>query len=420
MQSNTPPPRYRPPLKRPAALDGASSASFVGRCPYLGTTADAGTALAFASDAHRCYSTRLPVPVSAVHQQNYCLSGGYTECPVFQQSLRAGQPVPMVTEPPSWGVPQEETVTNVVLTPMRSRSDDRRRSALLPLLLLLALLAGGWWLWHGFLSQPETTARPAVTDLAVGAATATPEDAALGSVTGDSGQVVVAANATATAVSPPPTDEAPRPDSGRGISLPTLPTASAVVGVAQAAECSIPEWWVPYIVQSNDTLLDLAQLRGLAAEDLLQGNCLGLAELVAGQVILLPPLATVIGLTPFAPVVAVTRVPNTSGGGSIIIVATQSPATTQPIVPPTPVATADNGSPNQSTTSAPPRPTTAPPTAVAPTVTPTNASPTVTPPILFPTATPGSPGSTATPPSTVPTATPPFEGPTQTPPPVRP
>jgi hypothetical protein len=420
MQSNTPPPRYRPPLKRPAALDGTSSGSFVGRCPHLGTTADAGTALAFASDAHRCYSTRLPVPVSAVHQQNYCLSGGYTECPVFQQSLRAGQPVPMVTAPPSWGMPQEETVTNVVITPSRSRSDDRRRSALLPLLLLLALLAGGWWLWRGFLSQPETTAQPAAADLAVGAATATPEDAALGSVTGDSGQVVVAANATATPVPPPPTDEAPRPDSGSsGISLPTLPTASAEAGVAQAAECSIPEWWVPYIVQSNDTLLGLAQLRGLAAEDVLQGNCLGLADLVAGQVILLPPLATVIGLTPFAPVVAVTRVPNTSGsgGGSIIIVATQSPATTQPIVPPpTPVATADSGFPDQSPTSAPPRPTSVPPTAVPPTVVP----PTATPPILFPTATPGPAGPTATPPSTVPTATPPFEGPTQTPPPVRP
>ncbi|MEZ4519214.1 MAG: hypothetical protein R3C44_21135 [Chloroflexota bacterium] len=69
----SPTPRYRPPLKRPQAIDAESSA-FIGRCPHLGTMADPGTALAFASDANQCYSTRLPVPVSMVHQQSYCLS----------------------------------------------------------------------------------------------------------------------------------------------------------------------------------------------------------------------------------------------------------------------------------------------------------------------------------------------------------
>lgn len=419
MQRSTPP-RYRPPLRRPQPTE-SSLGSFVGRCPHLGTTADSGTALAFASDANQCYSTRLPVPVSMVHQQSYCLSGSYSECPVFQQSVRAGATPPFVTEPPSWGVPQEETVTNVVIAPARSQSTGRGRSLVLPLILLLALLAGGWWLWRGFLSQPEAAQPPSMNDMAIGGSTATPESAALGSTVGDTGQEVVIANPTATPEPPQPTDEAPRPSSGSGLSLPVLPTASAESGSAQAAECVIPDWWVPYVVQTDDSLLALAQLRGLLAEDVIAANCLPSGELVVGQVILLPPLATVIGLTPVAPLVVPTRIVDSIAGGAIVIVATQSVATPIPIIfpsatPPTP----GSGFPTGQPTSPPPPP---PPAATATSIAPTRVAPTATPPVLFPTATPGptrTPGPTATPPSTVPTATPPVAGPTQTPPPLRP
>lgn len=404
MQSSRPP-SYRPPLKRPQSAAG-SLGGFVGRCPHLGTAVDAGTALAFASDANQCYSTRLPVPVSMIHQQSYCLSTDYSECPVFQQSVRAGTSAPFVTAPPTWGVVPEETVTNVVIAP-RAQTSGRRRSAILPLIVLLALLAGGWWLWRGFLAQPEAVEQAPAADLAVGAATVTVENVVLGSVSGDTGQAVVLANPTSTPEPPPATDAAPRPDAS-GISLPVLPTTSSELGIGQATECDIPDWWVPYVVQADDSVLELAQLRGLLAEDVVAANCLSSADLVVGQVILLPPLAVVIGVTPLAPIVVPTRAIG-NGGVAIIIVATQSVATPLPVVPPSPPpATADAGSPNP-----PPPPPPAPATTVATATAfvPTRVPPTATVSSLFP---------AATPPPIRPTATAPSVGPTPTPPPLRP
>lgn len=74
---------YRPPLPRQSQATGASSAP--DRCPFLGTAADLGTSLEFPSDAHQCHSTRLQVPISTIHQENYCLSPHYEACPVYRQ-----------------------------------------------------------------------------------------------------------------------------------------------------------------------------------------------------------------------------------------------------------------------------------------------------------------------------------------------
>ena len=74
---------YPPPLPRQSQATGASSAP--DRCPFLGIAADPGTSLEFPSDAHQCHSTRLQVPISTIHQENYCLSPHYEACPVYRQ-----------------------------------------------------------------------------------------------------------------------------------------------------------------------------------------------------------------------------------------------------------------------------------------------------------------------------------------------
>lgn len=81
MQRSAP---YRPPLlRRPSAASSANTPP--GRCPFLGTPADPGTSLAFASEANHCFRSRFPVPISSIHQESYCLSAQYATCPVFKQ-----------------------------------------------------------------------------------------------------------------------------------------------------------------------------------------------------------------------------------------------------------------------------------------------------------------------------------------------
>lgn len=412
----TPPPRYRPPLKRPQLAEGTEP-GFAGRCPHLGTLTDPGTALAFPSASNQCYKTRLPVPISMVHQEAYCLSSNYTECPVFQQALAHSAAAPLaaelfVTAPPSWPIDEGEIVTDIVIGPSRR---PKSRVPVLPLVLLLVLLAGGWWLWRGYLVGPNGTANPSQRDLAIGETTAVPETAPVGSGDGVPGQAVAVANATSA---PPPTStplptQAARPASN-GISLPVLPTvaSAASAGVALAADCTTPEWWMPYTVLAGETLAGLAQLRGLTADDILLGNCLANAALAEGQVILLPPLAVVVELSPTA---TATRRANTAPATRA---ATRVPAATATaVVPasPTPVPTlppSDTPEPPEGFPTNPP-----PPTATAVVI---PSTPTATPPPAEPTATPPPPRPTVTPPIVNPTATPPYERPTQTPTPVQP
>jgi hypothetical protein len=53
--------------------------------------------------------------------------------------------------------------------------------------------------------------------------------------------------------------------------------------------CIAPVWWVPYTVQSGDTLANLAEPYGLSAEDLKSINCIMIDELPPGAQLLLPP-----------------------------------------------------------------------------------------------------------------------------------
>lgn len=189
MQRSTP---YRPPLRRPESGSNAAGNGKIGRCPYVGADADPTTALAFPSEANHCFRTNLPVPVSLIHQETFCLSNGYDRCPVYQQNLGMPEPAAFValatvaataaatpaapTPVVPVAVPASVAVAALVEEPpvyadralpefkayepptdaapggraVRSAAPFR---AIVVGLLFLGLLAAGWWVWQSYQSQ---------------------------------------------------------------------------------------------------------------------------------------------------------------------------------------------------------------------------------------------------------------------------
>lgn len=70
-------------------------------------------------------------------------------------------------------------------------------------------------------------------------------------------------------------------------------TPAAPTPTSSPTPCgSPPAGWVAYTVQPGDTLSELALLAGVTQEQVIQVNCLAAPELMAGQVLFLPPLPT--------------------------------------------------------------------------------------------------------------------------------
>ena len=168
------------------------------------------------------------------------------------------------------------------------------------------------------------------------------------------------------------------------------------------ALCGPPQWWVRYQVQPGDTLGALARSRGTTIDEILRANCRDSFDLLAGQLIFLPP-----GFQPGPaeplPQPSLTPLPT----------ATPPPTQAPPTDPPPPT--------DEPPPATEPPPPTEPPSPVPPSVTPpppterptdTPAPPTDTP--VPPTDTPKPPTDTPVPPTDTPV--PPTEEPTVTPP----
>lgn len=472
MQRSAP---YRPPLPQANAANGAS---VNGRCPLLGTPADPGTAISFPSDANQCYSARFAVPVSTIHQENYCLSDHYESCPVYRQRQQtaaaavaaplaaavaappaAAVGAPLVAEiptAPEWGEPEPisaaavatmsaagaaayagppppplfnwEQPTHPDFQADMDAAAARRRPArgvdsraVLVALLLLALIPLAWWIFTSLRSDMPQAITP-------GTVVTLPTSRAA-----DNQAAVATTGAGGIAVLPEMTPMPSATSSGAAepaepATITPIPTMSQLESVAATAtalflnatlvtECAAPEWWVAYTVEAGDTIEALAAQRGIRPEELIVANCLAGPELTPGGLLRLPPVGVIVALpATVAPTVTTTPAPSRTAGP------TRFPALPTPpvvIIFPTPTfpffGTATAEPPEQPTDS-PTRPPARPTTR--PTQAPTSAvPPTATAPNPFATAT--SPGNrpTATPPGGgQPTATPPFIQPSRTPP----
>src|ERR1700690_1011572 len=65
-------------------------------CPYLGLKSDSGTAFSYPSVANYCYHCQNPAVPLLSHQESYCLSGAYSECPVYSQEIDQAFPPQLI------------------------------------------------------------------------------------------------------------------------------------------------------------------------------------------------------------------------------------------------------------------------------------------------------------------------------------
>lgn len=469
MQSSAP---YRPSQLNRSQADSASEPSET--CPFLGSSTHPGTTVEYASDANKCFSTRLAVPISTIHQENYCLSADYETCPVFRQRS-AGSPgsalLPLAAVGLSgaesarslWAEPSGDidastgisaaTVTaaaamaaSAAPQPMTSNSSPlltwdqtphpdfqadmaaasarrqprSRQVNLRPVLLgllLLALIPLAWWLWTNVRPGPRSAAESVegtVVTLPTLMATSGPSGPDAGAAGVAVASPEMSPESGGVAVVEPtaqPTAEPTLSDLERIAATATALFADATV----VTECVAPSWWVAYTVEEGDTIEALATTRGILPEALIVANCLAGSDLPVGSLLMLPP----VGVIAFQPE---TATPTPTPTSTTAARPTRGPGlpTRVPIIFPTPtfpvIIILTPQPPTAEPTELPPterpeRPTAAPTSAVQPTATAPNPFPTATAPIVFPTSTPPVFGGTSTP---TPTGT--AGQPTQTPP----
>ncbi len=257
-------------------------------CPYLGLKTDPKTVLEFPSIGNHCHKAKPVAPVNAKHQEKYCLSTQYVDCPVYKR-------------------------TEIQRIPVRVADAQvmaRRRRFLLTVVLMTVFFS--------------------VTALAVmllrqnpGLITA-PTTQAAGLV--DEPTAIPSFTATASATLSP----SPKPTETLSVVFrPFLPT----IDLTRQA-CPKPEGWVTYVYKVSDKLLPLSMTYGLTPEELLLANCIkSESQLAAGDRIFVPAVTpTTTATTTLTPTVTYTRrpyVPPTS---------TPKPGEPPPTkVPPTPV-----------------------------------------------------------------------------------
>ena len=164
---------------------------------------------------------------------------------------------------------------------------------------------------------------------------------------------------------------------GMQILVPRQPTVT---------QCGPPQWWGRYQVRPGDTLGALAVNRGTTIDEILRANCRDTLDLVAGQLIFLPPGFTAGPASP-VPQPSLTPLPPPTEVPTLVVLPT---ATDRPQPPPT---------------AAPP--TEPPPTEPLPTEPPPTASPPPMPTDPPPTQTPQPPPTEPPPTEPAPTEPPP-------------
>ncbi|MBP6016382.1 MAG: LysM peptidoglycan-binding domain-containing protein [Candidatus Promineofilum sp.] len=420
----------------------------LGHCPYLGSKTDPAVPSEFPSEDNRCLSTRLAVPISTLHQENYCFSSQYEACPVYRErakrvnganlvpvaAIHAAGPAepalswadepdlfalagpgaaaaaavaPPAAQPPLGRVHWEDNTHPDFRADMAAASTRRRppvdRRPWLLGLLLLALLPLVWWLFNNL--RPDTREAAGTVEgvivtlptlLATGEAETPPG--------GDSGNdgalplppVPTGVNEGASAPTPEPTAEATTSDLEN-----IAATATALFADATAvAGCVAPSWWTGYVVEEGDTIEALALARGILPEELIAVNCLTGPDLEAGAQLLLPPVG-VIAILPSATATPTATATATRPRGLPTRAPILFPTPTFPLVIIlTPLAPTQEPT-DVPATRPPAQPTRVPTLAVPATATVPNPGLTATPPSFFQTATPPSAVGTPTPTTTV-------------------
>lgn len=431
MQRLTPYRRPEPP-ERERITSQPDEPIRAGRCPFLGTKSDPGTALAFPSDANHCNRTSLPVPVSAIHQETYCLSTRHTACPIYRQNALLSPELDIssaegmvIGESFGTTVHNGRALADAPATPTATAVPVARKrpliswTSVLILIVMLGLAFLAWQSWQGPLAEPDgetpasaNTGQNTVQPLIIVPTPLVTADNAIapGSEMENEGAGVATAVSTLEATATPPASSTPE-ESELGV-------LSGAGSETPGTECGPPQWWVRVVVESGDTVESLAATRGVSVDEVYRANCLESGDpLTVGRAIFLPPLAVIVTLEPSATPTAGTQ---SRPFPSPFPFPTQPPPFFPTVIPtqssPNPTDTVEPEPPEPDT----PRPTTRP--TMPPTPLPTEPPPpTTTPPLPTPpvTLTPGVATATApVPPTMAPTETisPSHPPPSRTPP----
>jgi nucleoid-associated protein YgaU len=70
-------------------------------CPFVALESDRDRRLDEPDHRHRCYAVPTPEPRAIAHQEAYCLSPGFTLCPIFQDWARRAAANPIATAQPA-------------------------------------------------------------------------------------------------------------------------------------------------------------------------------------------------------------------------------------------------------------------------------------------------------------------------------
>jgi hypothetical protein len=403
----------------------------------LGNSENPGLASESPTELNFCHQPGLPVPVGLIHQENYCLSAQYQDCPVFLESVQraemrrltelSNQPEPITAQhwtddtasifvpvgmelatgaadiPTAdifdWATKDTPDLeifdpnVHVKIVPRRHRRRNGR-NLLIIALVLMGLVAIGWGAWLIFLSNTGG-ADPITNRLSRMPTMAPTANPVLLDTTGESGVEPLIPISTVQSTEPPPnqsidnnrTEEAD-PDA---IAL----TASALFPGGTPVNCSPPSWWVRYIIQPGDTLKSLALSRGVTEAEVVEANCLPSGSLDAVALIYLPPLGIIGTASITATPIPVPAISNTPRPIQPTIPSIQVPTSPPFIIPP--IITTEpiiiistqappvvpTSQPPPAPTSPPPRPTNPPqPTAPAAPTPTSGPPPTATPPPL--------------------------------------
>lgn len=156
---------------------------------------------------------------------------------------------------------------------------------------------------------------------------------------------------------------------GMQILVPRQPTVT---------QCGPPQWWVRYQVRPGDTLGALAVNRGTTVDEILRANCRDTLDLVAGQLIFLPPGFTAGPASP-VPQPSLTPLPPPTEVPTLVVLPTATDRP-QPPPPPTPTQPVVEPPPTEAPTASPPPLPTDPPPTQTPQPPPTEPPPTQPPP----------------------------------------
>lgn len=255
-------------------------------CQYLGLANSPGVRCLGASASHRCHREKPPSPVGMAEQAEYCLSGGFRDCPQLHGARIRSHP---------------ETVASLFGWEWRSPRIEVSGVARYLLNGLLGLAWMGLAITAVVVLAPMLVATtPAASDGVASQAARYPTATSAPMVAAaDTGDLAGAAQVAKVPAEPDehsggtnelPGDEPARRDAGETTAAQVAsPSPAATAKPATQVPSDAPSGEKVYVVQKKDTLYSLAKANGVTVKEIMEANGLKDESFIwSGQKLIIP------------------------------------------------------------------------------------------------------------------------------------